>query len=223
MPNLNSFYQKLTTARPATDVNQDGQSGLNKDHFALIQEHLFFAEIIFPRPTNLLGKFSGAAIPFSGFGPFERDINQQSSAISFDIETNTIPLMIRSVSLPNASVNPSEPCPSARLTCAGHDCQHLKALCQPPRRLAFGVCACGRHNRVTTGNIPLEADLEDLLHQFLDPWGVGSLLASGGSEVGLGLEHFCKRHFCLFERTCGTSRTWILSPSTSPWGLGVYG
>ena len=54
MSNLNSFYQRLTSARPATDINPTGSSGLDKDHFALIQEHLFYAEIIFDNSTQLV-------------------------------------------------------------------------------------------------------------------------------------------------------------------------
>lgn len=121
MANLNSFYRKLVDAKPATDVNPEGNGGLNKDHFALIQEHLFFAEIIFPKiPNNshakFLGKFLGANS--SGNNIFvspNGDLTINDDTLIRDafnpVSTNgdlTIPLLIRSVTLPNVSTNSTE-------------------------------------------------------------------------------------------------------------------
>ncbi len=118
MPNdLNSFYRKLVAASPATDVNLSGSGGLEKDHFALIQEHLFFAQIIFDGPTNLMTKFStGRPRPF-GPADFRAIANTNNFSFSetilntyfdFNAENLIIPFLIRSVSLPNASTNASE-------------------------------------------------------------------------------------------------------------------
>ncbi len=117
MPNdLNSFYRKLVAAKPATDVNFSGSGGLDKDHFALIQEHLFFAQIIFDGPTNLMSKFTGGTQPF---GPidFRAIANTNNFTFSetifntyfdFNAENLVIPFLVRSASLPNASTNASE-------------------------------------------------------------------------------------------------------------------
>lgn len=104
MSDLNSFYQKLVTARPATDVNPQGNSGLDKDHFALIQEHLFYAELIFETPTQLLNKYMGELDSSSVTIPFFSDKN----IYNLYAEQVVIPLSIRSVTLPNASTNASE-------------------------------------------------------------------------------------------------------------------
>ena len=107
MTNLNSFYQRLQNARPATDINPEGKSGLDKDHFALIQEHLFYAEIIFDDPTQLINKFMGqldnSDITLPSF------FNKPNKNIyNLYAEQFIIPLSIRSVTLPNASTNASE-------------------------------------------------------------------------------------------------------------------
>lgn len=112
---LNSFYRKLLAAQPATDVNPTAGSGLDKDHFALIQEHLFFAQIIFDAPTNLMTKFtsgqrSGPQPPrrIRDTNKFEAKSRILETHFNFNVENLIIPLLIRSVSLPNASTNASE-------------------------------------------------------------------------------------------------------------------
>lgn len=112
---LNSFYRKLVSAQPATDVNPSAGGGLEKDHFALIQEHLFFAQIIFDAPNNLMTKFtsgtrSGPQPPrrIRDTGVFKFDERILEKHFNFNAENLIIPLLIRSVSLPNASTNASE-------------------------------------------------------------------------------------------------------------------
>ncbi len=113
---LNSFYRKLIAAQPATDVNPNGSGGLDKDHFALIQEHLFFAQIIFDAPTNLMNKFTGGARPgeliditrSQNTNNFKLSDSILNTYFDFNAENLIIPFLIRSVSLPNASTNASE-------------------------------------------------------------------------------------------------------------------
>lgn len=114
--NLNSFYRKLVAANPATDVNPSGRGGLEKDHFALIQEHLFFAQIIFDGPNNIMTKFA-SGVRREGPIDFRAIANTNNFAFSetifntyfdFNTETSVIPFLVRSVSLPNVSTNASE-------------------------------------------------------------------------------------------------------------------
>jgi hypothetical protein len=105
--NLNSFYQKLVSARPATDINPEGRSGLDKDHFALIQEYLFYAQIIFEKPTNLTQKFMGST-DNTRIALFGIDFFNNKNIYELYAENIIIPLTIRSISLPNASTNAIE-------------------------------------------------------------------------------------------------------------------
>jgi hypothetical protein len=99
--NLNSFYQKIKSAKPASDVNEKG--GLEKDHFALIQQYLFYAQIIFDNPTNLTQKFMGNPVNLAFLGD-----NLSQAIYDRYAQDVVIPLTIRSITLPNASSNPTE-------------------------------------------------------------------------------------------------------------------
>ena len=46
----------------------------------------------------------------------------------------------------------------------------------------------GRHDRIPTRDVPLEARLEDLSHERVDARGVGTVLAGRGGQIGLSQE-----------------------------------